>query len=249
MNADKIKNALLFPVKDTYARQQFLLACLIMLVGTIVPVIPIFFLLGYGARIARQIVLEKKEPSMTGWDDWNEFFHDGARLFGIRIILALPLILLMFVGTGLFIMTSIVVSASDSSQSTQDLPSIAMAGFVAAMIVVMLVGLLAIPITFLTFAAETHVAVKGSLSAGLQFREWWPILKNGAGAFLVAYLVIIVASFAFSFIVSFATITIILICILPFVIFPYSAYLVLVSQVLAAQAYAISQASLQAPAK
>jgi predicted anti-sigma-YlaC factor YlaD len=249
VNSDQIKATLLFPVKDAYSRRQFLTACLIMLAGTIVPVIPIFLLLGYGARIARQIVLEKKEPGMTGWDDWDEFFHDGARLFGIRIILALPLILLMFVGTGLFTMTSIVVSASDSSQSAQNLPSIAMAGFVAAMIVVMLVGLLAIPITFLTFAAETHVAVKGSLSAGLQFREWWPILKNGAGAFLAAFLVIAAVSFAFSFIISFATITIVLICILPLVIFPYAAYLVLVNQALAAQAYAISQASLQAPAK
>ena len=71
MNSEQIKAILFFPIRDSYSRKQLLIASLIMLAGTIIPLIPIFFLMGYAARIARQIVLEKKEPSMTEWDNWS----------------------------------------------------------------------------------------------------------------------------------------------------------------------------------
>ncbi|MBZ5542835.1 MAG: DUF4013 domain-containing protein [Acidobacteriia bacterium] len=86
MNSEQIKAILFFPIRDSYSRKQLLIASLIMLAGTIIPLIPIFFLMGYAARIARQIVLEKKEPSMTEWDNWSEFFVDGARIFGIQVV-------------------------------------------------------------------------------------------------------------------------------------------------------------------
>ena len=240
MDADKIKTILLFPIKDAYARQQFLVACLLTLAGMAIPIIPLLILTGYGARIARQIVLEKKEPAMTEWDNWNEFLMDGARLFGIRLLFILPVFFLAILGQA-FVMISLFLIEGNSSQQPSPLGGVMV---IAGMAIFVLAFLLAIPIGFFLMTAETHVAVKRSFSAGLQFKEWWLILKNGIGAFLTAYLIMLIVSLAFSFIIGFAIITIVLICILPFILVPYSAYLALVAQALYAQAYASSRAYL-----
>jgi hypothetical protein len=237
MNSEQIKTFLLFPVKDAYARQQFLIACLVMLVGMVVPIIPLFFLIGYGARIARQIVLEHKEPTMSEWDNWDEFFRDGARLYGIRILIALPVLLLIIIAIILFIVSSIGLAGADQNHATNNVPPWAFASFIVAMAILMLAILLALPLGILAVVAETHVAVKGSFSAGLRFKEWWPILRKGLSQFLIAYLIIFVMSFLLSFVIQIAVLTIILVCIVPFVIFPYAAYLSLVLQALFAKAY------------
>ncbi|GEM_PF-6303770 len=240
MDADKIKTILLFPIKDAYARQQFLVACLLTLAGMAVPIVPLLILMGYGARIARQIVIEKKEPAMTEWDNWNEFLMDGARLFGIRLLFILPVFFLAILGQASIMISLFFVEGNSSQQPSPFGGVMAVIGIA----IFVLAFLLAIVVGFCLMAAETHVIAKSSFSAGLQFKEWWPILKNGIGAFLTAYLIMLLVSFAFSFIIGFAIITIVLICILPFILVPYSAYLALVAHALYAQAYASSRAYL-----
>jgi len=236
MDPERIKAILLFPIRDTYARKQFLIASLMMLLGMIIPIVPIFFLMGYGARIARQVVLDKREPSMTAWDDWSGFFTDGVRIFGIRMIITLPLTLLLVTAIFSLVLAPILVSTLNP-QTARELTPLAGLAFLLAVGFILVLGILAIPLQLLVGAAETHVAVKGSFSAGLQFKEWWPILRKGMGSFLLVYAIVFVLSFVFMIAVQISAATIILICILPLIMFPYSAYLLLILQTLFAQAY------------
>ncbi len=236
MNAEQIKTTLLFPVRDTYARRQFLVASLIMLAGMIIPLIPIFFLMGYAARIARQIVLDKKEPSMTEWDNWSEFFVDGARIFGIRLILFLPIVILAMGAMFFFILTPALLS-SLNQQASQNLSPLTGVSFFIGMMIFLLIMILSLPLQIVIAVAETHVAVKSSFSAGFQFKEWWPILRKGIGPFMIVYVIMFAISFIFMIAIQISIFTIVLICILPFILFPYSAYLMLILQALYAQAY------------
>ena len=59
------QETLLFPVKDAAARKQFLIACLVTLAGFIIPLIPTLVLMGYGVKIMRQVIQERK--CSTSW--------------------------------------------------------------------------------------------------------------------------------------------------------------------------------------
>jgi len=236
MNSEQIKTVLLFPIRNGYARKQFLIASLVMLAGMIIPIIPLFFLMGYGARIVRQIVLEKKEPSMTEWDNWGDFFTDGARLFAIHLVYTLPFLIVAFGMMFMFIFFPAILT-SFNDQMDRTLAPLVGISFVLGMLIFLMVMILLLPLQLIIGTAETHVAVKGSFSAGLQFGEWWPILRKGLGSFVMAFLIFFVVSFALNLAIQISVFTIILICVLPFVIFPYGAYISLILQALYAQAY------------
>src|SRR5436190_15714394 len=88
---------LLFPVRDAEAPKQFLIACLLTLAGFIIPILPSLVLLGYASKIMREIIHERKSPAMPDWQgsDFNQMLIDGLRLFGLQLVLMLPLFILM----------------------------------------------------------------------------------------------------------------------------------------------------------
>ncbi len=81
---NNLQDTLLFPVRDAQARSQFLFTALIGLAGFIVPILPWILLTGYTAKIMRQVIEERKSPSMPEWQgsDWSAMFVDGLRLYG-----------------------------------------------------------------------------------------------------------------------------------------------------------------------
>ena len=97
---NNLQETLLFPVRDAEARKQFLFTCLIVLAGYIIPILPFLVVMGYGAKIMRQIIDEKKSPSMPEWQgsNWSEMLMDGLRLYGAQLVLMLPLFLFMGCG-------------------------------------------------------------------------------------------------------------------------------------------------------
>ena len=229
---------LLFPVADAEARKQFLIACLVSLAGFIIPIIPMLVLLGYSARIMRQILDGGKVPSMPKWEqsDWSTMLLDGLRLIGLQFVLMLPLFLLLVSGL-IFTMTG---SASFSFISEEGNSALAPIGTILLFIGIglfMLFALLSLPYGVIIAAALPHAVANNSFSAGLNVREWFPIFRKGLGNFVLAYVFIMIISFVFVFVLQVAMITIILMCIVPFLMIPYSAYLTLVSNAIYAQAY------------
>src|SRR5512134_766990 len=97
---NNLQETLLFPVRDAEARKQFLFTCLIVLAGYFIPLLPFLVVMGYSAKIMRQIIDEKKSPSMPAWQgsDWAEMLLEGLRLYGAQLVLMLPLFLFMGCG-------------------------------------------------------------------------------------------------------------------------------------------------------
>ena len=243
---NNIQETLLFPIRDADARRQFLIACAIMLASFIIPLLPVFLLMGYTARIMRQVIEEKKAPTMPGWQgsDWSEMFLEGLRLWAAQMVLMLPLFIL--VGCGMvFLMSGSIGFSALSDKNADSFAPIGMLLFMVGFLFFGLFSVLSLPYGVIVAAVLPHVAVKRSFQAAFQFGEWFPIFRKALGQFILAYAVIMAASFVFVVIMQIAMITLILICIIPLLMIPYTAYQMLIMNTVFAQAYAIGQEGLQ----
>ena len=243
---NNMEDILQFPFRDRDAWSQFLIACAVMPAAFVVPILPTILLMGYTVKIMRQIILEKRPPSMPAWQgsDWGEMLMDGLRLYGAQIILMLPLFLLIGCSVTFLLGGTIGISALADQGSRTFGPLAGLLLFIGIFFAVVS-SLLSLPYTVVLSAAQAHVAARRSFNAAFEFKEWWQIFRAAIGQFLLAYVVVLIASFLLAFVVQIAMITIVLICIVPFLMIPYSVYLMLVSNALYAQAYARGQESLQ----
>jgi hypothetical protein len=220
----------LFPVKNEEARKNFLIAALVYLAAFIVPILPIIVVMGYTARILRQVV-NGGSPRMPAWDDWDSMLKDGLYIFGVRLIYMLPLFIILvppFFGV-IFLPVWL-----DSNNANEQL----------AVVLPMLFGLvmlvafpLSLALGLILPAAEIHTIVHNDFAAGFRFREWWPIFRVNWIGFLLAALIAYLFSAFLSFIVGVAMMTIILFCVLPFIMPAVNAYITFIMYAAFASAY------------
>lgn len=234
------QDTLLFPVRDAESQKEFLIACVVMLAGFIIPILPMLVLMGYSAKVMRQVVNGKKAPSMPAWQgsDWSEMLMDGLRLWSAQIVLMLPLFLLIGCALVFFLSGSIGFSTF-SDKHTNSFAPVGIFLIMVGFLFFGLFGVLSLPYGVITSAALPHVAIKRSFLAAFEFREWFSIFRTALGQFILGYVLIMVASFIFALGIQIAMVTIILICIVPVLIIPFSAYQMLVMNAVFAQAYAI----------
>ncbi len=227
-----LKEVFMFPVKDEEARKNFLIGCLISLAAMVIPVLPYFVLMGYAILIARQ-VLNNESPHMVAWDKWDELFKDGIKIFGIRMIYSLPLIVLT---APLFIGSFAMPFLMDGSNGSEMSPffSIFMVIFAGTFCLIIPAS---IAVAILVPAAELHAVEKNEFSAGFRIREWWQIFRANTGGFLAAFGIYYIASLILVFAIQILMVTIVLACLLPFLIPALTMYLTLIMYVTIAQAY------------
>jgi hypothetical protein len=235
---NNIQETLLFPVRDAEARKQFLIACAVALASFIIPILPMLVLMGYSAKIMRQIINEHREPFMPTWqsDDLSEMLLDGLRLWGAQLILTLPLLLLMGCGMAFLFGGSFSVAAL-ADQHADSIVPIGVMLTIFGSLLVGLFGILSLPYSVIISAALPHVTVKRSFQAAFEFQEWFSIFRRALGQFILGYAVIILASFALAIAIQVAFITIILICVVPFLMVPFMVYQTLIMNSVFAQAY------------
>ena len=231
----------LFPIKDNEARRNFIITSLVYLASFIIPILPLIAIMGYTARIMRQVV-NGEEPHMTVWDDWESLLKDGLYLFGVRMIYMLPLFVIVLPLS--FGMSFLPLWMGSNQGSADQFIGIYFLLFAVVMTVTFPVSL---ALGIMLPAAETHTIVNNDFAAGFRVREWWAIFRANWSGFLLAYIIALVASMILSSVVGIAMITIVLICLLPFIMPAISAYLTLVMYAAFAHAYKDGQTKLQQP--
>jgi hypothetical protein len=227
-----LSQLLLFPVKDSEARKYFLIGCAVALAGFVIPVLPYLLLFGYAARIAKQI-FNGESPRMIAWDDWEGMFKDGARVFGVRIVFSLPLLILVIplvlVGIAMPIVMANVNSAD--ADSIIIVFSLIMIGFTCLIIP------LSLPLSFIIPAAEMHAVDKNEFAAGFRFREWWLIFRANLGGFIMAFVIFYAVTMLLTIVMQIMMATVVLSCLLPFFIPALTMYSTLIMYAAIAQAY------------
>ncbi len=226
-----IEQILFFPVRESESRKNFLIGTLIYFAGFIIPILPMILVMGYIARIMRQ-VFNGEEPRMPAWDDWESMLRDGAYIYGVRIIYTLPLLILiapLFIG-GMFL-PLLADSSNDPNGFVIFFP------FLLFGMLMLIIFPLSLALGIIVPAAEAHTISKTEFAAGFRVREWWSIFRANLGGFVIAYLIALIASFGLSLVVQIAMMTIILICILPLIFPAITLYSTLVMYAAFAQAY------------
>jgi hypothetical protein len=235
-----INHLLTFPVKDAQERRRFSIGALLILASTIIPILPYLPVLGYSMKIMRQVAAGQ-QPSMPDWDDWETLFKDGLKLLGVRLLYALPLLLLILPVFALFIVGPIMGVAAENED-------IILLSSFAPMIILLCLSPLFILIGMLIPAAEAHVTIQNEFSASLRLREWLGIFRANIGGFLLAYLFIYAISALLSFVFQIIVVTIILLCLLPIITPLISMYITLIHYTLIAAAYREGTLKQSAPA-
>ncbi len=234
-----LKEIFLFPVKDAEARKHFLIGCLVSLAALVIPVVPYLFLLGYAMIIARQ-VFNNESPRMVAWDNWSELFKDGAKVFGIRMIYALPMIILF---APLFLGSFAMPFMMDGSNGSEVSPFFLVFMVIFAGSMCLLIPL-SIAIAVIVPAAELHAIDKNDFSAGFRIREWWAIFRANMGGFLAAFGIYYAASIVMGLVFQLLMVTLVLACLLPILIPALTTYMALIMYVTIAQAYRDGKAKL-----
>jgi hypothetical protein len=225
-----------FPFKDAEARKYFLIGCAVSLAGFIIPAIPYLVLFGYAARIAKQI-FNGETPRLIAWDDWGGMLKDGARMFGVRMVYSLPILILVIpliiAGIGM----PIVMANVNSSEADSVIIIFSLIIFGTMCVLIPL----SFPLAIIIPAAEMHAVDKSEFAAGFRFREWWPIFRANLGGFIAAFAIYTVASIALTFVLQLIMATLILSCLLPILLPAITTYLTLIMYATIAQAYKVGK--------
>jgi hypothetical protein len=231
-----LSQILLFPVKDSESRKYFLIGCAVALAGFIIPIIPYLFLFGYAAQVARQ-VFKGESPRMFAWNDWGTLFQDGAKIFGVRIVYTLPILILAIPMMIAGIAMPIIMNNVNSSELET-----VMAVFVLVMLLFgCLLTILSLPLGLIIPVAEMHTVDKNEFAAGFRFREWWGIFRANLGGFILTFVIIYAASMVLTIVMQILIATLILACLLPFFIPALTTYITLVMYAMIAQAYKVGR--------
>ena len=239
INNINLKQLFLFPIQDDEARKNFLITSLVYFASFIIPILPVLVVMGYIARVIRQVV-NGEEPRMTLWDNWESMFKDGIYLFGVRLVYSIPIFIVIFPLYFGMILAPLWMEAGHGAN--EELFFVPFLIFAAGMLITFPISL---ALGIILPAAEVHTIVNNDFAAGFRVREWWPIFRANWTGFLLAYLIALVASMILSSIVAIAMITIVLFCVIPFIMPAISAYLSLVMYAAFAHAYKEGQAKLQ----
>jgi hypothetical protein len=144
-----------------------------------------FFILGYVARVVRNIIADVKLP-LPEWEDLGGFFNEGVRLFGISLVYCLPALFLM----------AIMIPASILGDT--DNAALQAMGTVAGCVACLFVPLILITMFFLP-AALLFAVVEERFGAAFEIGRIWPFVRANIGNYLLAVVIHIIAQHLGSF--------------------------------------------------
>jgi uncharacterized membrane protein len=243
-----LQDLLTFPFKTSDGRKKLLIAGLLGLGSFIIPILPTLFLIGYGGLIMQRMILEKSEPFLPEWSDWNKMLKLGLKLFGVGFIYSLPALVIMIFGY-LAMLVPAILTSSYSAQSNSYIDrflGFQLFGMFGGMACFGFGLFLALALWAVLPVVLSHVAATNSFSAAFHVKDWWKILRVNLGGFLVTliligglYMVMVLAAEVFYM-------TIILCIVIPILFAFIFAYLMIMANVLFAEAYREAVAKLAA---
>jgi hypothetical protein len=233
-----IRDLFSFPFKDPRWVSKFLIGTGILLAGFVIPVLPWLIVWGYIARVIRAGAANEDPTHLPEWDDWGDLLMDGLRQFGVVLCYILPAAIIM--GIGWTIYTAGIFSITGYENDPYSGPGRAVF-FIFAMLVLFLsmgIGLLLILLAVLVMpAAQAHTAVNRRFSAAFNLSGWWRILRANLSGFLIGAGTFVVLQTLLGFVFQFLYMTLVLCLFAPFLMFPASLYIMIVSYRIIGQAY------------
>ncbi len=147
----------------------------------------IFFVMGYMARLTRNVIAGVTHP-LPEWDDLGDYFGEGLMLVGVSLIYTLPI---MVLGV-LFVLPAAILSDADN-ESLRNLGGCFLGSLWCLLIP------LSFAIMFFLPAALLMVVTTRRFSAAFEFARLWSFIKANIGNYLLAIIIYLVARFVAGF--------------------------------------------------
>jgi hypothetical protein len=165
--------------------QKILIGGLFYLAGIVI--VGWFFLFGYVARTARNVINGVAHP-LPEWENLGDYFAEGLRLFGVALVYILPFFLL-----AVSVMIPAGLLGATDNEPMQMIGS-GLAGCLPCLLVP-----LSLLVMFFMPASLLFAAVEQRFGAAFEFGRIWPFIKGNIGNYLLAVVIYLVARFLVGF--------------------------------------------------
>ncbi|MCJ7695346.1 MAG: DUF4013 domain-containing protein [Anaerolineaceae bacterium] len=215
-----------YPFKDKKSFEKILIGSAILLVGVLIPILPMVIIEGYLYRMMKRVISGDGELEMPEWNDFGKLLSDGIKLTLTRFIYYLPLIFLI-IGTVSIILASVFLLVFPvTTQSEMNVPIVILFVFIFFMGITLAVfsGLFATLIKLIFPLPLGQVVATDSIGAAFKFNSMWKILKCNFVELIIVYVLGIGFAFVGGIVYQFLGITVILLVLLPAVTFLLHLY-------------------------
>jgi hypothetical protein len=161
--------------------QKILIGGLFYLAGFLI--VGWFFILGYVARLVRNVVAGAAVP-LPEWDELGEFFSEGLRLVGVMLVYFVPTFVLIFT----VVIPAGILGGVDN-EGLQALGS-GIAGCVSCLFVPLILAMIIFMPASLLFAV-----MEQRFGAAFEFSRIWAFIRANVGNYLLAVVVYFIARF------------------------------------------------------
>lgn len=209
-----------YPFRDDEWVKKAAIYGLISLLGVFI--IPLPLIGGYGLRLLRGVI-KTGELSLPEWEDLGDMYLDGLAQMVISLVYSLPVYILLCCGMiPLF-------GAPVAMTVIEDAPGLAVgsmiAGYGIGMLLLGLASLLGLLVSFVLYAGIARYADTGDLGSAFRFGEVWRLIKANFGQFLLVFAVYYGITMGLSFVTQILMYTVVLICLLPFLMVLIAFYM------------------------
>jgi len=233
-----LKPFFIYPFTEQGSSKKLIIGSLLTFANFIIPFIPGFFVTGYVAKIAREIMLNDGDLHSPDWNDWENYFKDGLRISVIGFLFCLPALLTFFFGFGAYFSSffGLMIESSRGNESTEMAILYIIGLFI--WIFSLFVGLLLLFVAgFFLPPALMHTIRNSSIGSAFNFKQWWAILRRNLSGFLISFVIVFGLTHLVLYAIYGLYYTIILCIIIPFISSFGVFYLSLVTFPIFAKAY------------
>ena len=176
-----------FVFEDPNWVQKILIGGLFQLASMLL--IGIFFVLGYMARVTRNVAARVQYP-LPEWDDLGGYFNEGVRLFVVGLLYSLPIFVIFGV---MFIPMILLAAAGQGHGGSNDFAGI-IPGCIGC-----LIAPLSLAMSFWLPGALLMTIMTGRIDAAFEFGRIWRFIRGNVANYLLAVVVYLVARMAGGF--------------------------------------------------
>jgi hypothetical protein len=248
LSTASLKKLFKFPFEDPQWQSRFLVGAALILANYVVPIVPTIFVSGYALRIMRQ-ALDGRELALPAWDDWGKLALDGLYVTLVSLVYLLPALIVFVGGMVLYFVSPMFLPLVAGADATPEeflvaLPLIMMGGMVVMFLAIFLGTVLSVLGGIAVPVATAHFVAEDDLRAAFRLRQWWRVLTADKLGYFISW-VIVAGLVGVLYVVSMlAYSTVVLCCLMPFLVAPISLYISLVGAGLFGQTYRESAACL-----
>ncbi len=188
---ESLKKVVFFPFKSKNWGTKWLIGSALVLANFVIPLVPLIPLYGYAAQIGKRVLQSDEDPALPDWSDWELFFSDGIKAFGISLIFGLPGALTIVIGYLMILISNFIFPfPSYTSKISPEYFFVNMGVIWVGLLIIFIGIVFAGAGTLLAFPALGHFFTKGEFGAAFRFREWWPVFKANFSGYLLTLLIL-----------------------------------------------------------